>query len=70
VIAAIAAVAAWVAVLVWVIRRIVAETGSSPVARLFWIVVVIAMPVVGPVLWAFVRWQLPAYAGTSLSALQ
>lgn len=68
VIAAIAAGAAWIAVLVWVIRQIVEDTRSSPVARLLWIVVVVAMPVFGPVLWAFVRWQLPVYAGTPQQA--
>ena len=68
IIAAIAAGAAWIAVLVWVIRQIVEDTRSSPVARLLWIVVVVVMPVFGPVPWAFVRWQFPVYAGTPQQA--
>lgn len=57
---------AWLAVLTWVVRRILEDTEPRSVARVVWIVVAVLFPVGGPLVWAFVRWQVPDYAHLQL----
>ena len=61
IIAMVVAMGAWLAVLAFVIRQIVRDTGDSPLSRILWVLIVIFMPILGPVIWSFVRWQVPSY---------